>query len=73
VYSGTGEEVTHQTYPIASSAIAYLAYDDEAGEAYVSFQKGGSYTITMPQIEVERWAAADSPGGYWNANVKGKY
>jgi hypothetical protein len=62
-----------QNYFISSSAIARLDYDDEEGIAYVTFTDGRSYQIPMPQIEVERWANAESPGGYFNANVRGKY
>jgi KTSC domain len=43
------------------------------GEAYYRFWHGGSYISQMPQIEVERWANAESVGGYFNRHVKGKY
>lgn len=65
--------MARQSYPVASEAIARLEYDDETNEAYVTFHKGGSYAIPMPQIEVERWANSPSVGGYFNTNVKGKY
>jgi KTSC domain len=65
--------MARQNYPVASEAIARLEYDDAANEAYVTFHKGGSYVIPMPQIEVERWASASSVGGYFNTNVKGRY
>lgn len=65
--------MTVQNYPVVSDAIARLEYDDGFGHAYVTFHRGGSYIIQMPQIEVERWAAASSVGGYFNLYVKGKY
>ena len=71
--NGNGESGGTKSYPVTSSAIARLEYDSGTGEANVTFQDGRSYSIPMPQIEVERWANADSVGGYFNANVRGKY
>jgi hypothetical protein len=62
-----------ESIEVKGSAIAYLAYDSETGEVAISFNRGGSYQFEMPEIEVHRMASADSPGAYWNANVKGKY
>jgi hypothetical protein len=62
-----------ESIAVNSSAIAYLAYDSETGEVSISFNRGGSYKFEMPEIEVHRMAESASPGGYWNANVKGKY
>ena len=59
---------------VSSSAIARLEYDDETEELIVTFQKGGSYTLSgVPEIEAHRFAESDSPGGYWNSNMRGKY
>ena len=62
-------------YPIASTALARIDYDDEEQTCYFTFLKGGrSYIIEgIAQIEVERWANAPSVGQYWNYFVKGKY
>ena len=63
-----------QSYPVASSALASIQYDDETGECAIAFTDGRKYVIpTLPQIELERWVNADSIGGYWNANLRGKY
>ena len=58
----------------SSSALARIDYDDEEEACYITFQDGRSYTLQgIPQIEVERWANAASIGGYWNANLRGRY
>jgi hypothetical protein len=62
-----------ESIPVASTAIASLQYNTDTGEVAISFARGGSYVFAMPEIEVHRMADAQSPGGYWNANVKGKY
>lgn len=60
--------------PVTSSAIARLEYDAEGQTLSITFQKGGSYLLDgVPEIEAERLAGSTSPGGYWNANMKGKY
>ena len=66
--------MTMESYPVISTAISALAYDDETEECQVTFQDGRSYILSgLPQIEFERWVHAPSVGGYWNANVKGNY
>lgn len=62
-----------ENFPVASSAIARLDYDDETQECFFTFQDGRSYTAIIPPIEVHRWANAESVGGYFNANIRGKY
>jgi hypothetical protein len=67
--------MTIQTYPVASSAIARIEYDDEEEVAYVTFQRGGGLYVLegIQQIEVERWAYSPSPGQYFNSFIKGRY
>jgi hypothetical protein len=62
-----------ESIAVNSTAISRLAYDSETGEVQIVFARGGSYTFEMPEVEVRRMAASDSPGSYWNSNVKGKY
>src|SRR5262245_12882374 len=58
----------------SSSAMARIDYDAETEECFITFQDGRSYTLVgIPQIEVERWANSGSLGGYWNANLRGRY
>jgi KTSC domain len=62
-------------YPVASSAIANIGYDDETGDCNVTFTDGTQYVLDspVPGIEMERWLNSDSKGGYWNANMRGRY
>jgi hypothetical protein len=63
-----------QSYPVVSSAISALSYDDETEECEIVFKDGRSYILQgLPQIEFERMANAPSPGQYWNMFVKGNY
>jgi hypothetical protein len=63
-----------QSQAIASSAISSLQYDDETQEMVIVFKDGRGYTVpNVPEIEVYRLANSSSPGGYWNANMRGKY
>lgn len=62
-----------ESIPVISSAIAYMAYDSDTQELSFAFHRGGTYNMTIPEIEVYRWANADSPGAYFNLNIKGKY
>jgi hypothetical protein len=66
--------VTVTNYPVVSTAIARVEYDDEEETVSVTFQKGGTYVLQgVPQIEVERWVNDGSPGGYWNSYMRGRY
>ena len=61
-------------YPVVSSAIASLAYDDEAEEGYITFKDGRSYILEgIPEMEIYRMANATSPGAYWNLYLRGRY
>lgn len=60
--------------PIASSAISFAAYDNDTGDLQLTFARGGSYTLrNVPAVEVARLISADSPGAYFNTNMKGNY
>ena len=66
--------MAYVTIPIRSTAIAYLAYDEDTEDAQLTFHDGGSYLLTgVPAIEIERLVAAASPGAYWNSYMKGNY
>jgi len=62
-------------YPVTSSAIASLEWDDLDHSLFVRFHRGGATYILrgVPEEEVERFASSPSPGSYWNTNMKGKY
>ncbi|MBO0755438.1 MAG: KTSC domain-containing protein [Bradyrhizobiaceae bacterium] len=57
-----------------SECFSYVAYDKENERLAMTFRKGGSYIIeNIAPIEVARWMAAGSPGGYFNHFVRGRY
>jgi hypothetical protein len=65
-----------QTWSPTSSAIARVEYNSAEQTCYVTFTKhpAGPYTLeNFPEIEFERWREAASPGGYWNAFLRGRY
>jgi hypothetical protein len=66
--------MAYQSYEVDSSAIAALQYDPETQYMSITFSDGRSYVcINVPEVEVERLVNSDSPGAYWNANMRGKY
>lgn len=77
---GLGKEIVDQlrekdeaTIHVSSSAIYALYYRRDRTLSIV-FQDGSRYAIEdFPPIELSRWLAAESIGGYWNANLRGRY
>lgn len=71
--NGNGVAPSVEEFPVNSTCIASLSYDSEAGVAFYTFVNGGGqYQTPMSRGEVEQWANAESPGSYFNANVKGR-
>jgi hypothetical protein len=74
---GAADAVTSmamQSQAVSSSAITYLAYDDETQECQVTFKDGRNYVLQgLSGLEFGRWTSADSVGAYWNANIRGNY
>lgn len=63
-----------QSIAVSSTAIARLEYDDEDQTATIVFKDGRGYQLSgVPAIEIDRLANSDSPGRYWNLNMKGRY
>lgn len=59
--------------PVDSSAIARLYYRRDKTLS-ILFQDGSRYAIeNFPALELHRWLNSGSIGGYWNANVRGRY
>jgi KTSC domain len=57
-----------------SECIASLAYDADEGLVYFTFVRGvKEYSAPMSRQQVTAWAYSDSPGVYFNENIKGKY
>ena len=69
-----GPAVPLRQYQIASSAIASLAYDSDAGEAVFTFHRGRQeYRMPISRQQTAAWANSASPGEYFNENLKGVY
>jgi KTSC domain len=63
-----------KNYPVQSSALVRIDYDDESLTVYFTFKDGRNYLIeNFPEVELHRWVEAESVGQYWNANIKGRY
>jgi hypothetical protein len=67
--------MTMQSYPVTSSAISVIWYDEETGECAVVFRKNKTAYLgqPLPPIEFHRWINSSSIGGYWNNFLKGNY
>jgi len=63
------------SYPVASTAISKVDYDDEQEVMIISFHRGGqSYILKgVPKSEFDAFMAAGSKGSYWNTSMKGRY
>jgi KTSC domain len=73
VYGGRGS-MAIKNYPVQSSAVVRIDYDEDSQTVFFTFKDGRNYSIeNFPEIEVERWANAESVGRYWNFNLRGKY
>jgi hypothetical protein len=59
--------------PVTSSCIARIEYEPDTRECSFTFYRGGSYTSTIPGIEVQRWINSESLGRYFNAHIRGRY
>ena len=62
------------TTAVKSSALASCSYDDRTGDLTVTFVNGRSYTHPdVPQEVYQQLVMSGSPGGYYNAAIKGSY
>jgi hypothetical protein len=73
--NGNGGDGNITTWDIASSAISSLSYDNSAGEAIFTFTRGPNkqYRVPISLQQATAWAHSDSPGEYFNENIKGVY
>jgi hypothetical protein len=63
-----------QSRPIVSSMIASAGYDADTRVMEIEFRSGKTYTFEeVPPYVFENLLASDSPGRYFNENVKGVY
>ncbi len=59
---------------VKSSNIEAVGFDETLQELYVRFKGGNLYVYyEVPDLDYVNFMAADSPGGWLNANIKGKY
>jgi hypothetical protein len=58
-----------------SECIASLAYDNEEGMCYFTFVNGPNkqYSAPISRQQATAWAYSDSPGEYFNENIKGRF
>lgn len=72
---GEGEGLTELTLKAPSECIASLSYNNETGEVHFTFVRGPNkvYTAPMSRQQATAWAYSDSPGEYFNENIKGKF
>lgn len=57
--------------PLASSVIAAIGYDPQTSECLVEFTSGSVFIYEdFPQQKFDEWATSDSPGRFFNSQVK---
>ena len=62
------------SWSVKSECIATLSYDKERGEAVYTFHRGPKeYRTPMSIQQATAWAHSESPGDYFNSNIKGVY
>lgn len=61
-------------YPVISSNVAAIGYDDESQTLEVEFNDGGIYQyFDVPPRVYEEFRNATSPGKYLHNEIKGHY
>lgn len=72
--TATGTGGGFKSIPVTSSCFSALEYNESEKLLNMTFTDGRRYQIPgIEPIEVERWTQSESVGGYFNANVRGKY
>ncbi len=60
--------------PVVSSSIAAIGYESGTNTLEVEFSSGSVYEyLGVPQEVYDAFLAAESPGRYFAANIKGSY
>ena len=61
-------------FPVQSSQLAYIGYDKDTNELYVTFHNGSTYKYSnVPKEKFEDFKTATSVGKYYLVNIKGEY
>lgn len=59
---------------VESSMIAAIAYDEAAGELYITFHESGTYTyFEVPKRVYDAFLKARSKGQFFNDRIKDEY
>lgn len=60
--------------PLASSNLSGYEYDEASQTLSIRFQSGRTYRYgSVPQDVADGLGSADSPGRYFNANIKNNF
>jgi KTSC domain len=60
--------------PVSSTSVAAVGYADDSQTLQIEFLNGTRYQyFDVPEHVFDALIAADSPGGYLAANIKGVY
>ena len=63
-----------QREPVSSTSLASVGYDSESDRLEIEFVQGAVYEyFAVPPTIHQSLIEADSIGGYFAANIKGKY
>ena len=61
-------------FPVSSSNIAFIGYDDETQELYIRFHNDNVYKYSdVPELVFNELRNNTSVGKYYLNNIKGKY
>lgn len=73
--NGGSDDEEQLTLKAQSDCIASLSYSKSQGVAIFTFVRGPNkkYTAPISRQQATAWAYSDSPGEYFNENIKGKY
>lgn len=61
-------------YPVNSSQLSYIGYDEDTQELYITFIKGDTYKYNLvPEQVYKEFLSSASVGKYYINNIRGKY
>ena len=61
-------------YPVKSSQLSYIGFDDDNNKLYVTFPNGTTYAYdNVPYTTYKELKNSESVGSYFTKNIKNKY
>ena len=61
-------------YPVKSSQLSYIGFDDDNNKLYVTFSNGTTYEYdNVPYITYKELKNSESVGSYFTKNIKTKF